>query len=285
MWLEFLRVRLAFIAAEPILFPRGKPGNVLRGGFGSVLHTIDRDAYASLYEPPRALSGPSGLRDPARRFVFRAAHLDSRRIAPGESFHFDLHLFDARREWLDVVKAAFDRLGQEGIGASRGRAHLTEASQELMRISLDPPAESVPHLSVEFVTPTELKSRGEPNGFAALFARARDRVSLFASPPPEIDYRRLGEEARKITMTRCDFRHVNAMRRSARTGERHPLGGFTGTAQYEGELREFLPWLDAAQYTGVGRHTAWGQGQIRIQRLPHPADDAVSDGPSKREGR
>ncbi len=65
-----------------------------------------------------------------------------------------------------------------------------------------------------------------------------------------------------IQMSRCELRHVEAQRRSSRTGQVHSLGGFTGFAEYEGELAEFLPFLEAARWTGVGRHCVWGKGEI-----------------------
>jgi hypothetical protein len=40
-----------------------------------------------------------------------------------------------------------------------------------------------------------------------------------------------------------------------------------GTATYEGDLAEFLPWLQAAEATGVGRHAVWGQGEIRLLNI------------------
>jgi hypothetical protein len=65
-------------------------------------------------------------------------------------------------------------------------------------------------------------------------------------------------------MSRCDIRQVSIERRSSRTGQRHPLGGFIGEAEYEGDLlHEFLPILRAAQWTGIGRQTVWGKGEIR----------------------
>jgi CRISPR/Cas system endoribonuclease Cas6 (RAMP superfamily) len=42
------------------------------------------------------------------------------------------------------------------------------------------------------------------------------------------------------------------------------MNGFTGEGVYAGELGEFLPWLRAAEWTGIGRHTVWGFGAIRI---------------------
>jgi hypothetical protein len=271
LWLDFHRLRFTYRAAEPIFFPRGKPGNVLRGGFGAVLKRINPDAYARLFEPSPSPASPSGLREPTRLFVFRAGHLDGVRIEADETFHFHFHLFDTRHDTLNVLTSAFTEFGREGLGHTRGRAELAGVETEPVRIALEPAAESMPRLRVEFITPTELKSGGiavaEPR-FPVLLARARDRVSTLRSlngdPPLEIDYRKLGEDAKRIAMTRCDITHIDVMRRSTSTGQRHPLGGFIGVADYEGELREFLPWLHAAQFTGVGRHTAWGQGEIRI---------------------
>ena len=40
------------------------------------------------------------------------------------------------------------------------------------------------------------------------------------------------------------------------------IGGFIGTAEYEGPVAEFLPILRAARWTGVGRHCVWGNGEI-----------------------
>ena len=40
-----------------------------------------------------------------------------------------------------------------------------------------------------------------------------------------------------------------------------------GVAEYEGELGEFVPFLEAAQWTGVGRQTVWGKGAIRVAVL------------------
>ncbi|MCU1257176.1 MAG: hypothetical protein JWO80_61, partial [Bryobacterales bacterium] len=46
------------------------------------------------------------------------------------------------------------------------------------------------------------------------------------------------------------------------------IGGFLGTAEYEGELAEFLPYLQAAKWTGVGRQSVWGKGEISVESWP-----------------
>ena len=103
-----------------------------------------------------------------------------------------------------------------------------------------------------------------------LFARVRDRISslraFYGAGPLDIDFRGLGERAAEVRMTRCDIRSIEIERRSSRTGQIHSLGGFMGEAGYEGALAEFVPFLEAAQFTGVGRQTVWGKGQIEVIR-------------------
>jgi hypothetical protein len=109
--------------------------------------------------------------------------------------------------------------------------------------------------------------------FDVLFARARDRVStlraLYGAGPLEIDFRAMGQRAAAVRITRCQLRHVKAERRSSRTGQVHSIGGFVGVVEYEGELGEFIPYLEAACWTGVGRQCVWGKGQLRLE-IPTP---------------
>lgn len=65
-------------------------------------------------------------------------------------------------------------------------------------------------------------------------------------------------------MTRCQLEHVDTVRRSSRTGQVHSIGGFIGEAEYEGDLSEFIPYLRAAKWTGVGRQTVFGKGEIWV---------------------
>ena len=57
----------------------------------------------------------------------------------------------------------------------------------------------------------------------------------------------------------------------ALTGQHHPLEGFTGEAEYSGSLDDFLPYLRAAQWTGVGRQTVWGKGELSVE-VVRPGD-------------
>jgi len=254
-------LRLTFLAREALAFPAGTATNRLRGTFGAILHRLD---HAAMFEPSSD-AGPSGLQDRPRPFVFRAAHLNGARIAPGETFHFDFHWFDLRRSSLDLVMDAFAQFDP--------KAELKNilGADTPLELCLDPPVDPVDHVGVRFETPTQLKAGSESVDrpeFGFLAARIRDRVStlraLYDDGPLTIDFREFGERAARIHMTRCDIQFVEASRRSGRTGQVHPLGGFVGEAEYEGDLTGFLPYLHAAKWTGVGRQTAWGNGSIAV---------------------
>jgi hypothetical protein len=278
---EVLPCRFRFVASESIHFPAGTSGNVLRGAIGAILAELAPAAYARIFEPTG--DSPSGLANRPRPFVFRASHLDGRTIRPGESFEFDLHYFDTRDPALASFVPGFAELARAGLGPRRGRATLVEVIQldahrraaakaaPPVAIALDTRGDGLRRLTVRFVTPTELKHAekvAERPEFAILFARVRDRVAtlraLYGAGPVDVDFRALGERAAAVRMTRCDLRRVELERRSSRTGQTHPLGGFIGEADYEGELGEFLGWLRAAEWTGVGRQTVWGKGAIEL---------------------
>jgi len=297
--LAFFRLRLHFRAVEPVRFPPGKAGNILRGAFGTALRHVAcvpecteaascprraTCAYSRLFEPRAARgTGPSGLRDWPRPFVFRAAHLDGQRFQAGQHFHFDAHLFDLAQPGIEAFAASFARLAQEGIGPGRGRAELlgTELlgldgtpSPQPIALSLERSAENVSRILVRFVTPTELKGADSPAAFATLFSRIRDRIStlraLYGPGPLEIEFHDMSERAACVEMPRCELQWERVERRSSRTGQSHSLGGFVGEAEYSGDLAEFLPYLDAARWTGVGRQTVWGKGEIETRVLSFP---------------
>jgi hypothetical protein len=299
---EFFRLRFHFTAVNPLSFPPAGAANALRGAFGHALRQVacrcgpGRHAqdcvYARIFEPRRpGRAGPSGFAEWPRPFVLRTRHLDGQTFLPPKPFSFDVHLFDLRYPALPYFVQAFALIARHGMGPMRRETSLTSVEQldAAARVlgqvwngkkcaALFEPA-SVPlaengaadSLSVRFLTPTELKCQAglaaQPD-FPVLFARIRDRIStlrsLYGPGPLDIDFRALGERAATIQMTRCQLEATHLARRSSRTGQVHPLGGFTGEAQYRGSLGEFLPYLRAACWTGVGRQTVWGKGEIAL---------------------
>ena len=285
---EFYRFRFHFRALDPLHFPPGKSANVVRGAFGAVLRdTVPSEVYSRLFEPGAKLGpAPSGLADWPRPFVLRVAHLDGLTIPAGKTLFLDVHVFDVHQPALVHFRAALGRLTEKGLGPGHGRARLErteqldlndnaepvqEAAGQPSVVSLEPEPTPVPAVTVRFRTPTELKSGGsvaDRPQFPVLFGRLRDRIStlrsLYGAGPLAIDFRTMGEHAARIRMRRCELTWEQVNRRSGRTGQVHSIGGFTGEAEYEGELAEFLPWLRAARWVGVGRQTVWGKGDVRV---------------------
>ncbi|MFN0171628.1 MAG: CRISPR system precrRNA processing endoribonuclease RAMP protein Cas6 [Bryobacteraceae bacterium] len=168
-----------------------------------------------------------------------------------------------------------DGRGTDGRGSVLviydGDAFTAPSPLPVIRLPLDPPAAPVHRVRVHFLTPTELKSGQEVAArpeFGILFRRIRDRIStlraLYAGGPLEIDFRAMGDRADRIQLTRWTGSTADTERRSSRTGQRHSIGGFLGEAEYAGDLTEFAPFLHAARWTGVGRHTVWGNGELRV---------------------
>jgi hypothetical protein len=296
-------LRFEFQATDPLWFPPGKASNIFRGAFGEIFQRLAcapdcrsakscaraaECAYARMFEPRASgeHSGPSGFADRPRPFVLRAAALNGRRFEPEERFSLDVHVFDPEVPALEYFRLAFAQLCEEGLGPGRPRVQLVQANElPVVECDLAATQQPVDRIRVTFLTPTELKINGqtlrEPR-FDTLFKRARDRVtgltSLYQNSvlPNHLDFRAMGERAAAIRMTAADFAATDFERRSARTGQHHGLGGFTGEAEYEGDLAEFLPYLEAAWWTGVGRLTVWGNGMVRTVAL-RPEERARGD--------
>jgi hypothetical protein len=309
MRFEFYPLRFEFIARGSLYFPPRHAANILRGALGVIFRRIacvpgcpeagtcedsrvcgirQSCPYARVFEPVAQGTGPSGLADWPRPFVFRARHLDGKTIQTGQSFHFDLHVFSLDSQTLAYFILTFAALACEGLGPQRGKAELRRvlslcASDENAAIQptsldLNPDfTRSFPaprKIRVDFHSPTELKHENriaQRPEFPVLFARIRDRIgtlrTLYGPGPLEIDFQAVGRRAKDVTMTRCEVRRVESARRSSRSGQTHSIGGFVGTAEYEGDLAEFLPYLEAARWVGVGRQAVWGKGEIALTRL------------------
>jgi hypothetical protein len=209
----------------------------------------------------------------------------------------DVHVFDLREPALEHFARAFSQFAETGLGPGRGRVTLERVLElngdrvegeplidfgkfaparqpEPVIINLAPPSHRVHSIRVWFQTPTELRSGGATvpvEDFGALFARIRDRVStlgsLYGDGALAIDFRGMADRARAIRSVRSEGTLEPRQRRSSRTGIVHPLSGFTGEVDYEGELAEFLPFIRAAYWTGVGKHTVWGNGTIDCSEI------------------
>lgn len=232
-------MQLKLRAKSPLSFGRHAAANLIRGQFGRELFEENPEIYDRLLAPPGGAQ--SGLKDAPRPYVLRTRDLDGRTFAAGEEMPFRVHIFKAN--WPAAEPVVLD---------------------------LSAKTEAVSRVKVEFLTPTDLKGV-EGVEFGGLFARLRDRVStlrmLYGAGALGIDFREMGQRAQAVRAVRVEVKEVQRNRVSRSSGQRHSIGGFVGEAEYEGELAEFLPYLEAGYWTGVGRHTVWGNGEIRATVL------------------
>ena len=293
----FRAFRFEFQAQGPVFFPRGMAGNIFRGAFGQIFRRICEgqadDLYARIFAP-QSVNGPSGFADAPRLFVLRPRDLEGHRFRPGDKFRLDVHFFDLDEGLLTHFILAFLQFAREGLGPGRVPVELITVWALMLErqpgeivwsrtddhsgilpaplaIDLHPTGgPTIERLRVEFRTPTELKSEGSIRTvpeFAVLFRRVRDRISTLASlygQPLHFDFKALGEHAKTVWLTDSQLQWEQVQRRSSRTGQQHSLAGFVGWAEYEGELSEFVPWLQAGYWSGVGRQTVWGKGEIAV---------------------
>lgn len=275
LFLQFYELRLRFLAHAPVSFPEGKAGNVLRGAFGSMLRKhschphcnapqrcpLAREcAYAAIFEPRAS----ERFANPPRPFVFRADRLDGHTIQAGRSFEFAMNLFDRSPRTLQYVINAFSDL--HALGNTRSPVQFLSAQTRALSFDFSPGPGVVSRIRVDFKTPTELKANNEivdrPE-FPILYSRAAERIAALFPGLPAIPV------CQSVQLIGCSLQNSRVERRSSKTGQRHRIGGFIGHAEYQGDLRECLPILKAAEFTGVGRHTAWGNGRIEVVTLAY----------------
>jgi hypothetical protein len=141
-------------------------------------------------------------------------------------------------------------------------------------VNLDDRGDSIDLVRVKFLTPTELKGSHhwpEQASFETLACRIRDRIStlrqLYGAGPLAIDFGKFAEAAARVEVRSAHLLRQDAMRRSSRSGLQHSIGGVTGEVVYGGSLASFMPYLQAARWTGVGRQTVGGKGELATEPL------------------
>ena len=226
--------------------------NLLRGALGAALYS--RQSLYSKWFDPHWREGPSGYRNAPRPFVLRptAAGINLITFEPGFS----------TSELDDTLQAAIHSV----TGGTQVQVH-PRADLQLPLRGCDKSG----RLRLEFVTPVELKSKGriaaKPR-FPVLIDRLVERIwtlgRLYQNWPEQAELTHLISEAHQVEVVAHNWMRLEGQRRSARSAQLHSIGGFTGWAEYSGPIGQFLPLLEIGRWTGVGRQTVWGKGEIRV---------------------
>jgi CRISPR-associated endoribonuclease Cas6 len=281
-------LRFEFTACTGSSLQPGNETNCFRGALGAALRkscTAECEhsrsckcaracAYTRWFDP-QWCQGPSGYRDAPRPFLLRwAGTAHPRRSA------IDLVLF--RTEFSSEIENAL----LEAI-TCRGGAEIEVRPAIRLSFPIDLSDSGNPmihRLRIVFATPTELKSGGRVLSnpeFLPLIKSASERIwalgRLNQGWPAESPFHSWLEEAREVRLQDWSWTRKEASRCSVRSGRQHSIGGFSGWAEYTGPLGRFVPLLEIARWTGVGRQTVWGKGEIHIESRS-PGADAVVKG-------
>ncbi|HSR51719.1 MAG TPA: CRISPR system precrRNA processing endoribonuclease RAMP protein Cas6 [Acidobacteriota bacterium] len=126
---------------------------------------------------------------------------------------------------------------------------------------------------MDFLTPTRLQNRGrlvEDPDFPVLMQRLCERVEtlsrLYASDL-RFDVEAILEEASRTRLIDSQIRWDDWERYSNRQQTRMRLGGFRGTATYEGNLSFFTPLLALGEWLNVGKGATFGLGRFQVHPL------------------
>jgi hypothetical protein len=288
--LHVYRARLRTLTA--IRFA-GFPGPALRGALGD-----DPDVYARLLAPPPALP-QKRFADPPRPLLLRP-RFGAGPYGEDSELELEFTLVGSAGAHLPALLRALARLGERGVGEGRqagegrfaidrvdavlpdGRTEAVVTSGGLFRpvarscgyphdFSEAAPKQVSGSLRIELRSPTFINVRGLPRGTLELRDLVADllrRLSLFAHAYGA-DPVHARDEERAWESAAADVRIADActrwmeVERYSRTQRRSmEFGGWLGWVQYDTASEPWLPLLRVARLVHVGKHTAFGFGEV-----------------------
>jgi len=250
------------------------------------LFDTPRSPYAQLHERQQEVPHP---------YVIRPPQGAGRLYAPGETLVFEVQLCGLALHLASYVVDACVRLTLGGLGAGRGKSVIHAAWEQdpfgVQRLPLpsfpEPSALqlvvsweqalaqahalSPRALALQFLTPAYVvrdKVPVEVPDFATVMRALLRRLTALAlfhgGAAPEEHFRALAHEAESVRLVAWDGTWHSWNRYSSRQNRHTPLGGFTGTAVYEGDLSSYLPYLVYGQALHIGKACVLGNGRYRI---------------------
>ncbi len=250
--------------------------------------------YRMIFEPPQLKNPVYGITDIPVPYVI-VPPLDGKRLyQQGACFTFHITLIGNAIQKLPYVVHAFDIALQHGVGRKNPQGHLGNAILQSVscdnHIIWDDQQKTIlpytPYLSVKSIqtaqsnihlileTPLRLQQEGvlitHPDLITAerLLMSAVRRVctlmTIHTDTDIHMDFARLRNLAHTINIQQ-DIKFHNWTRYSSRQQQKMDLGGWVGHITLTGDITPFLPYLQLAQYTHIGKNTPFGLGKIRIQ--------------------
>src|SRR3990172_6721043 len=256
----------------------------------------DRCIYLYIFEtpPPAETAVMRKYETAPHPFVIEPFEDTRTTFEPGEPLSFGLVLIGKAIDHLPYFIYTFEELGNSGIGKGRGRyildaVHTLGDSSEQIYSSqerkLKGPVQPLTvsessggnghTLSLSFLTPTRivyedhLVDHPEFHMMIRNLLRRIAHLSYFhcEGDSSEFDFRGFIQRAMAVTIKEKSIEWYDWERYSARQDTRMKLGGFVGDITFEGDLAEFIPYLQAGEHVHIGKGTSFGLGKY-IMKIP-----------------
>jgi CRISPR-associated endoribonuclease Cas6 len=212
-------------------------------------------------------------------------------LQPSQAFRFDLSLFGRGCRYVPYCVLALQRVGSVGFGKGKGRFVLTAVLQRQGTrwhsifdprtglLSARKPQEGLPMGSplpsdrweIRTLTPLHLQKDGSPvkhpefGDFVLAICRRLNHLSAaHQEGRVQVDPRPFMERCRGIRWKETEYRWVVTQRYSARQDRHMPLEGVLATYCAEGDLEPFADLFRLGEVMNIGKHTAFGFGQIAV---------------------
>lgn len=269
-------------------------------------------AYGYLFEtaPPPQSARFRKYQDIPRPFVLEPPEQNKTTYLAGEEFAFNLVLIGRAMDYLPYFLFVFRELEKSGLGRGRkegqGRFHLRQMTALLPQgrevIAFDPVqghltevsacftsehllsyAQRLPktQLTLSFLTPTRIKFEGHllkdfqfHHLIRALLRRLLGLTYFHCGAELNLDLRGLIQQAQAVEKVHDELRWQEQTRYSSRQRTEMQMGGFVGTATFEGDLTPFLPFLVAGEWVHIGKGCVMGLGRYCLSPVADPGRES-----------
>ncbi|GIK38059.1 MAG: CRISPR-associated endoribonuclease Cas6 [Chloroflexota bacterium] len=255
--------------------------------------------YSYIFEtaPPVNAEVLANLSEIPRPFVIQSSHDLKTTIVPGEQFVFGLTLIGTGIKYLPLFFHVFYELGKVGLGYTQGQYRLLSVEtifsngqiksiynatdQSIWGVDSTMYAEAIiaraatlptDRITLNFLTPTRLKHQGkwieQGPPFQALIKVLLGRISSLSyfhcDERLNVDFRGLIDRAAQVQVVNCETHWEDWTRFSMRQHQEIEIGGLVGMITYEGDLRDYLPFLALGELIHVGKGAVFGNGRYQI---------------------
>lgn len=229
-------------------------------------------------------------------FVIEPPLAENSHYQAGDLFVFTLLLMGEANDLLPYFIYAFEQMGHIGIGRKihgcRGRFILEKVrrGETVMYTSADrslnrnirpvnlllqaPEGRWNPNgrISLILATPLRLKFQNQLQAdlpfhilVRAMLRRVSSLMNAYGEGEPDLDYKRLVCKAEAVAITDNRLSWYDWQRYSFRQDTKMMMGGIIGSVTYEGDLREYLPFLRFCEQVHIGKQTTFGLGMVAVK--------------------